>query len=279
MQAIDTELAQSRDAAKADGARVTAERLNQTIRRLRQTTGEVDLLAMLVDTSAPFSTRAAGIVLNGTRARAVNVRGFVAPEIEFEIGKAAALLSAIETKDPVVAAASESELSPELCGAALRDMETVERAYLFPLVSRGSVRAVLFALGSVQPATLELLTETAGMRLEALDAGQRVPPKPAGSWTDLPANDQAVHLKAQRFARVAVAEIRLSRPAAVREGQERGALYNTLRPEIDAARDKFRKEFVSSTPSMVDYLYIELVRSLANDNDRLLGPDFPGRLI
>jgi hypothetical protein len=194
------------------------------------------------------------------------------------------VLSAIETKDPVAAAATEGEFSTELCSAVLRDLETAERGYLFPIVSAGSVRAILFALGDVDAAPLELLSETAAMRLEVLDArptstSELPDAKPGRAWTDLSSSDQALHLKAQRFARVKVAEMRLARPAAVHEGQERGAIYKTLRPEIDAARETFRKEFADKTPTMVDYLYIELVRSLANDDDKLLGPDFPGRLI
>jgi hypothetical protein len=274
-QSIDAELARARGVAEA---------LNQSIRRMRQAADGSEVLSILVEASAPFSRRAAAIVLDGTRARTAAVRGFIAPEIQFDLNQAAAVLASIETKDPVAAATTESEFSPELCAAVLRDLETVERGYLFPIVAAGSVRAVLFALGGVEAAPLELLSETAALRLEVLDVRPKsAPPSPAArpvrAWTDLPPAEQALHLKAQRFASVKVAEMRLARPAAVREGQERGALYLTLRPEIDAARETFRKEFVLTAPAMVDYLYLELVRSLANDDDKLLGPDFPGRLI
>jgi hypothetical protein len=30
---------------------------------------------------------------------------------------------------------------------------------------------------------------------------------------------------------------------------------------------------------MVDYLYLDLVRGLAQDDDHLLGPEFPGPLV
>ncbi len=277
--AVDGELAKAREVAREDGARAAAETLNQGLRRMRQAPGSADLLSALLESSTSFSRRAVIATLDGARGRCSLLRGFVAPNFSFDLSAAAAVMTAIETKDPVVAAASEGELSPELYQAITLDLEVSERCYLFPLIAGGSVRSVLFALGGVEPAALELLAEAAGLRLELLEAAGRTAPQPARTWTDLPPADQAIHLKAQRFARVAVAEMRMTRAAAVREGQERGALYDTLRPEMDSARERFREEFVKTTPTMVDYLYLELVRSLANENDRLLGPNFPGRLV
>ena len=36
---------------------------------------------------------------------------------------------------------------------------------------------------------------------------------------------------------------------------------------------------MTSSPTMVDYLHLELVRSLANDDAILLGPNYPGPLV
>ena len=33
------------------------------------------------------------------------------------------------------------------------------------------------------------------------------------------------------------------------------------------------------SPTMVDYLHLELVRSFADDDARMLGPDYPGPLV
>jgi hypothetical protein len=51
-----------------------------------------------------------------------------------------------------------------------------------------------------------------------------------------------------------------------------------VRARIDTARESFRKKFFSATPTMVDYLHLELVRTLANDDPELLGNDYPGPL-
>ena len=88
-----------------------------------------------------------------------------------------------------------------------------------------------------------------------------------------------MHLRAQREARLRVAEIRLEHGAALRDGLEKADLYSALSEPIDSARDAFRRDYLSASPTMVDYLYLEIVRGLAQDDDRQLGPNFPGALI
>jgi hypothetical protein len=91
-------------------------------------------------------------------------------------------------------------------------------------------------------------------------------------------SDQAVHLRAQRFARSSVAQILLSKPEAIQRGRASSNLYATLKEEIDEGRDAFRRQFFESCPSMVDYFHLEIVRTLAQDESRALGPDYPGPL-
>ena len=98
-------------------------------------------------------------------------------------------------------------------------------------------------------------------------------------WRDLSRDAQHLHLAAQRFARVKVAEMRLEIPEAVRSGKEAHNIYRSLQPRIDAARESFREKHMSASPTMVDYLHLEMVRSLANDDADLLGPEYPGPLV
>ena len=49
-----------------------------------------------------------------------------------------------------------------------------------------------------------------------------------------------------------------------------------LRGRIDVARETFQKTFFAAAPTMVDYLHLELVRTLANDDPELLGKEYPG---
>ncbi|MDQ6665431.1 MAG: hypothetical protein M3Z23_13690 [Acidobacteriota bacterium] len=217
-------------------------------------------------------------------------RGFAQSDFHIDLAGAAAFRSAVESKDPVVAAASASEISKTLFDALGEGAS--ESVYLFPLIVRQAVLGLLFVAGEVLPAPLELLSEAAALRCEALTAVQpAVQPRgdlvqlegPAETrkstaWNQLSPENQALHLRAQRKARVKVAELRLYRADAVRDGRERGELYRALRPEIDAARAEFLRDFIGVSPTMVDYLHLELLRSLTHEDDRLFGPDYPGPL-
>jgi len=86
----------------------------------------------------------------------------------------------------------------------------------------------------------------------------------------------ATSLGARRFARVKVAEMQLYHSAAVEAGRAAGDLYGSLQPQIDAAREAFRERFLTPGGEMADYLHAELVRELANDDAKLLGPNYPG---
>jgi hypothetical protein len=97
--------------------------------------------------------------------------------------------------------------------------------------------------------------------------------------TVAPSGDAALHMRARRLARVKVAEMRLYQARAVARGRAGRNLYAELRNEIDSARQQFQREFFSAGPSMVDYLHQELVRTLANDDEALLGEDYPGPLV
>jgi hypothetical protein len=99
---------------------------------------------------------------------------------------------------------------------------------------------------------------------------------PVSKWDGMPAEEHQMHLRAQRFARVQVAEMRLYETDAVYLGREHRNLYEALRNLIDPARAAFQNQFFATCPSMVDYLHLELVHTLANDDPELLGKDYPG---
>ena len=294
---LDAVLAARVAESGAQVRRELAEDLNQAVRRLRQATERELLFTALVDASAPYCRRAAVFTFDAKEARAEAQRNLGAETVAFPAQQSAAFLAAIETKDPVIAASSDSEISPTLASAA--GGEPSERAYLFPLVPRQQVGAIFFASGTVQAAALELLCEAASMRLESLQADSAKPAAPAPradlvqlgkapaassaraakAWTELAPDEQRLHLRAQRVARVRVAELRMAHREKVQQGSGEADIYRRLKPEIDALRQQYRGEFIDASPTMVDYLYLELVRSLANHDERLLGPDFPGPLV
>ena len=239
------------------------------------------------------------------------------PALEFPVSEAAAFSTAIETRDPVIAMSTPAEVSGAL--VELLGHKADERVYLFPLHGGSAGTALFYAAGHAQAPPLELLSEIAGLQLQIWSAPAATPapaiaaqpdpkladelvaisgslakapdsekaaaapvpavaPKLHTEWWNLSREEQHMHLAAQRFARVQVAEMRLGKPDALRSGREARDIYTPLQAQIDAAREKFRERHMTA-PTMVDYLHLEMVRSLADDDAILLGPNYPGPLV
>jgi hypothetical protein len=284
--------------------RTTAESLNQTLRLIRQSAAEAPALQLLADGSAPYAQRAVVLLIENNQARSLSIRGATDENaFTFALEDAPAIGSAIESKDPVVALGSDREISARLAaalGTAESQSDSDGKAYLFPVVARQKVVAMLVAAGDVVPAPLELICEAAGMKIELLVPEAPSPLKPLPNpelvqitapsvpatatserraWDDLTPEDQKLHLQAQRVARVRVAEMRLYHAEDLSKGVFAGRIYTALGSPIDAARTEFLQTFLSKSPTMVDYLHLEILRSLAHDDDRLLGPEYPGPMV
>lgn len=104
-------------------------------------------------------------------------------------------------------------------------------------------------------------------------------PDRAFSWDDLTQEERENHMRAQRFARTQVAEMRLYKDDAVKSGRRDGNIYLRLKEEVDAARERYQSQFLDGQTHMRDYLHAELVETLAIDNPQLMGPDYPGPLV
>jgi hypothetical protein len=94
-----------------------------------------------------------------------------------------------------------------------------------------------------------------------------------------PVSHEETDLRAQRFARVRVAEIQLYHSAAMKSGRVARDVYGALKTQMDAARDAYRAGFLTPANGTADYLHAEFVRTLANDDAALLGPGYPGPLV
>jgi hypothetical protein len=300
---------EERTLAGIDSRRRLSESLNQTLRRMRQTSAEHETLQLLLEDSASCSERAVVLLIENDQARIAVWRGVELqwdnPKSESEstdngiviaLTGAAAIAACVESRDLVVAMPTPHEISPVLA-SALRGPDG-GKVYLFPVTVRRNTVAVMLASGQVAPAPIELLCEAAGMKLELFElpvatagpvnAGRpfvqitaAAPLEPAAengaaSWSKLTPEQQALHLRAQRTARVRIAQIRIAESDALRKGARTGDIYNALRNSIDAARSEFEKTYMTQSPTMVDYLHLEIMRSLAHDDSGLLGPDYPG---
>jgi hypothetical protein len=278
--------------------RALAEHLNQAVRRLRQAAAFPEMAGILCDASVKFANACAVFhvsegTIGGERMRGASgdaVARF--REIRFAAAGAAAFAGALESREPVVALASAAEVSPAV--VATFGHAASEKAYLFPLTVDQTTVGMLYATGAVDTAALELLAQVTAAVMEARQRPARresaagvaglvsiepAPQSPAPDWDELSPADRQLHLRAQRFSRVKVAEMRLYRPDAVKAGRAQGDLYAALQEPIDAGREEFRKTFMAGSQTMVDYFHVELLRTLANDNPAWLGGKYPGRLV
>lgn len=291
-------------AAKAeqrDSIRIElAENLNQAVRLLRQAEDFQQIAAVLVDSSATFADLFAVFSIDGDSVRAERVRGLSEEagrqisSLPFPIEQAAAFAGAIQTGDPVVAMATPREISPVLAQCFAHKPE--DRAYILPIFVHGKAVGLVYASGAVEMAPLELLAQAATLSLEAGAPPAEPPRQPElvtiqlvqpgvperkipDAWSELAPPDQELHLRAQRFARVHVAGMRLFSPELVRQGRASKDLYGALQKDIDAGREMFRQTFLAASSTIVDYFHVELLRTLANDDASLLGEKYPGPLV
>ncbi len=283
--AVEQAARRARDRAR----REFADELNQGARRIRKAVDLPDLTSTLLDAAAPFAEGAAVFVVTGSVARGERMRGV--PEerarafrgLEIPFTAAAALAEAAESGDPVATLTAPSEVSTELVVFAGHGEDS--RAFIYPLVVRSRTLALLYAWGAVEGSALELLAQLAASAWTVLPAPAdlvSIAPRVSAAtsaWDKLSAEEQQLHLRAQRFARVQVAEMRLYETDAVQSGRVRHDLYGALRERIDSARDSFRHSFFAPCPSMVDYLHLELVKTLAQDDPDALGKDYPGPMV
>jgi hypothetical protein len=83
------------------------------------------------------------------------------------------------------------------------------------------------------------------------------------------------HVKARRFAKLLVDEIKLYNQQDVTAGKQSHDLYDRLREPIEKSREAYNKRFGRTSAADSDYFAHELVRGLADSNVALLGPNFP----
>ena len=154
------------------------------------------------------------------------------------------------------AAASASEASSPVAGAAVE----------------ASAMAAAGAAAEVQSAVVELDPALAGPlpigHAETM-AEPATPPVAAIS-----PEDQEVHRKAQRFARLLVDEVKLYNQAKVAEGRKNKDLYDRLKDAIEKSRATYQKRYGNTVAASANYFQHEIIRSLAEDDLSIMGANF-----
>jgi hypothetical protein len=258
--------------------------LNQLLRRFRHYSTEAEWVRLVMEGAGLFARQVALFSIADSTMRLRGELNLGVPDrLSFPSSQAAAFESVRLSNDSIIALRIPSEVTESLSTSTVG-----ERAHLFPVSNASRVAAILFVCqdaDGVDAQALELVAGFASCVLERQANASRdvqvafaAPPTPERklpAWADLDESQRQLHIRAQRFARVAVAEMQLSRPEACRAGREQGDLYLFLKKEIDKARETYIKQFRTMS-SMVDYLHVELVRSAAEGDELKLGGDYPG---
>jgi len=124
-----------------------------------------------------------------------------------------------------------------------------------------------------EPAMAEATAEVVSVP-SAMAAAAAAAAPATDAFAHMSPEDAEVHRKAQRFARLLMDEIKLYNQAKVAEGRKHKDLYDRLKEDIDKSRSTYQKRYGNTVAANADYLSSELVRSLAEDDVSLLGPNF-----
>jgi len=156
--------------------------------------------------------------------------------------------------------------------ASSGSVQTVQ-SFNDPFAGHAPLHATAQAAVHVEESTTSARTATEVTEDVAVVESQAEPTSevaPAG----LSAEDQEIHRKAQRFAKLLVDEIKLYNQAKVNEGRKTRDVYDRLKEDIEKSRATYNKRYGNSAAANGNYFSNEVVRSLAEDDVSLMGANF-----
>lgn len=176
-----------------------------------------------------------------------------------EAPPAVAELPAVEAALPAPAPAPEVEVveaaPAPLVEVAVQPVEAAPEVVAEPVpVEAGPEEAV-----PVEAAPAEVVPEEVAAPAVEFDVA------------NLPLDEQEMHRRANRRAKVAMQDIKMIRPEQVRLGRENKDICERLRDDIDKARKEYEGRFRPILNHPVDYFYKWMVDILADGDPAALG--------
>jgi hypothetical protein len=289
------------------------QRLNAAMASIQEANAQADILKALLEAIAHFTARAALFVVRGTTLAGWQSRGFADENVRGVNVDGARGLAARAINDRIRVSAASAEFDADFNQRQGNPWDG--SATLFPLVVRDKVAAVIYCDAGVASGThsdyaaIEVLTRYSSLWLEHVAAKKpsagsdaaaavtaAVAAEPAETTSEeraeatavganaapqsaldgLPAEEQELHRKAKRFAKLLVDEIKLYNQAKVAEGRQNREIYKLLREDIEKSRATYEKRYSGTPVASAAYFNEEVVRILADNDRALLGSDFPG---
>jgi hypothetical protein len=272
--------------------------LNAAAAAIHESGSQADILRHLLEGEARFAGRVALFVVKGNVISGWQGIGFEDNDsiktLSIQTGSGLAG-KAIQARTP--ASGSAQEFDAGFIKAVKAPAEG--QCLVLPLVVKDKVAAVIYADsgtvpgGTLDSSGLQALTRFAAIWLElaalrkvgGTSATEEVPqPQPAAAMAaSAPASAPAVsgseedelHKKAKRFAKLLVEEIKLYNQPRVEEGRQHKDLYDRLKVDIEKSRSTYDKRYAESAVASADYFTQELIRILADNDASLMGASFP----
>jgi hypothetical protein len=266
--------------------------LNAAVAAMQESGTQAEILRHLLEGEARFAGRVALFVAKGA-----TVNGWQG--IGFEDNDAIKSLSvnsstgpvgrALQGRAPAHGPANEFDSGFTASMKAPAENECL----VLPLVVKDKVAAVIYADGGTAPggtldaSGLQALTRFAGIWLELAalrkaggTAAEEAPSAAAaaagaGAAASPATEEDELHKKALRFAKLLVEEIKLYNRPKVDEGKQHKDLYDRLKVDIEKSRATYDKRYAESAVASANYFNQELVRILADNDVSLMGAGFP----
>jgi hypothetical protein len=280
--------------------------LNAAAATIHESTSQAEILRHLLEGAARFCGRAALFVLKSGSMNGWQGTGFDNNDAvkTMTLSASAGLAGrAVHSRSPVSGRIGEFDSGFVTAVGNPLDGDCL----VLPLVVREKVAAVLYAdAGKLPDATVDgsaltLLCRFTAVWLELTalrKAGVTAPadetqphptavsqapqaaaaapaPAPAPAIPAMAAEEDDLHKKAKRFARLLVDEIKLYNQSKVIEGKQNRDLYVRLREDIEKSRATYDKRFGETPAASANYFTQELIRILADNDVALMGGTFP----
>jgi hypothetical protein len=197
----------------------------------------------------------------------------------------------IPTEAAAARSAQELESAPVISEAVMESQpaETLEERRESDMMEEGAPvgpastsmaaapPAVEYADASSASETVSGLETTRAPEVPLGDAAapaavKEFPPAPeAFDISKLPSEEQELHRRANRVAKVSMQDIRMLRPNDVKSGKEHKDLCHRLRDDIERAHKEYDRRFQAILGHPVDYFYDWMVEILADGDPGALG--------
>jgi hypothetical protein len=269
--------------------------LNAAAAAIHESGSQADILRHLLEGEARFAGRVALFVVKGNAISGWQGIGFEDNDAikTLSIQTGSGLVGkAIQARNPAAGPAQEFDTG------FVKSMKVPAdgQCLVLPLVVKDKVAAMIYADagtvpgGTLDSSGLQALTRFAAIWLELAalrkaggsSATEEVPQPavamaasaPVSSPATAGSDEDELHKKARRFAKLLVEEIKLYNQPRVEEGRQHKDLYDRLKVDIEKSRSTYDKRYAESAVASADYFTQELIRILADNDASLMGAGF-----